>query len=172
MLYLRKLGYPPNSILIKMVYQFIQEQHLPITIIEAWDFFSSPENLAEITPPQMGFQIMNGKPKPMYAGQIIQYTVKLVLGIPLTWVTEITQVNKPHFFVDEQRKGPYKIWHHQHHFVENDQGVLMEDIVTYEVPLGVLGQIANALFISKQLNQIFDYRKQYLEKKFATSTEL
>jgi len=149
-----------------MVYQFKQEQQLPIDIQTAWDFFSSPENLAEITPDHMGFKILNGKPEKMYAGQVILYTVKPLLNIPMRWVTEITHVQAPYFFVDEQRHGPYKMWHHQHQFVENENGVLMKDIVTYEPPLGFLGQIANGLLIKKQLGQIFDYRRSYLEEKF------
>lgn len=149
-----------------MVYQFKQEQQLYIDIDTAWDFFSSPENLAKITPDHMGFEILNGKPGRMYPGQIIQYTVKPILNIPMHWVTEITHVKEPYFFVDEQRHGPYKMWHHQHHFEENEEGVLMKDIVTYEPPLGFIGGIANALFIRKQLEQIFSYRKEYVDKNF------
>lgn len=149
-----------------MVYQFKQEQELPISLQEAWEFFSAPKNLAKITPDKMGFVILGDEPQPMYAGQVIQYTVKPLFNIPMRWVTEITHVNEPYFFVDEQRKGPYTMWHHQHFFEETEQGVLMTDIVTYEPPLGFLGQIANAVLIKSELKQIFDYRREYLEKRF------
>lgn len=149
-----------------MVYQFKQEQQLVSDIETAWSFFSSPANLSKITPDHMGFQILNGEPAKMYPGQIIQYTVKPVFNIPMRWVTEITQVNKPHFFIDSQLHGPYKIWHHQHHFEENEKGVLMTDIVTYEPPLGILGRLANKLMIEKQVEQIFAYRREYIEKNF------
>ena len=149
-----------------MVYQFEQEQQLNVGLEEAWAFFSSPGNLAKITPDTMSFKIIGNEPEPMYAGQIIQYTVKPLFNIPMRWVTEITHVKEPYYFVDEQRKGPYKLWHHQHFFEENEHGVLMRDIVTYEPPFGFIGQIANQLIIKNELNSIFKYRRQYCEQRF------
>ena len=124
------------------VYSLHTEQFIPISLQEAWDFFSSPANLAKITPEKMGFNIISKHHGPkMYPGQIIEYTVKPLLGIPLYWMTEITHVKEGVYFVDEQRFGPYTMWHHQHHFTEVKGGVKMEDIVHYKIPLGFLGGI-------------------------------
>lgn len=148
-------------------YQFIQEQKVPATMEEVWDFISSPKNLKEITPEYMGFDITSKESdKKMYPGMIITYVVKPLLGIKTPWMTEITQVKDMEFFIDEQRVGPYKMWHHQHFIEPTDGGVLMRDIVTYIPPLGFLGAIANSLFIKKKLNEIFEYRTVALEKRF------
>lgn len=150
------------------VYTLERVQRLPISIEEAWDFFSSPLNLRDITPPYMRFQVLSD-PKwvgRMYPGQIITYTVRPVLGIPLFWMTEITHVREGEFFVDEQRVGPYALWHHQHHFKPIEHGVEMTDLVHYRLPLGPLGTLAHALFVRRQLEEIFDYRYQVLEKRF------
>ena len=149
-------------------YNLRAKQQLPITIEEAWDFFSSPQNLKEITPDQMGFHIRSEYNGKMYPGQIIEYTVKPLLGIPMYWMTEITQVKELEFFIDEQRVGPYNMWHHQHFFKEIEGGIEMEDIVHYRLPFGPLGPIAHALFVKRQLNHIFDYRKKVLEERFGT----
>ncbi len=141
-------------------------QELPISMEEAWDFFSSPLNLERITPQYMQFKVLNGPLSRMYAGQVIAYTVKPVLGIPLHWLTEITHVDEGKYFVDEQRFGPYALWHHQHHFEPTDKGVLMTDLVHYKLPLGPLGQLANTLFVRKQLEGIFDFRYRTLETMF------
>ncbi|KAA6439181.1 SRPBCC family protein [Dyadobacter flavalbus] len=144
-------------------------QKLPISLQEAWAFFSNPANLKEITPPHMGFVVTSAHHgEKMYAGQIIRYIVKPVLGIPLKWVTEITHVSENHYFVDEQRFGPYAFWHHQHRFTAIDEGVLMEDILNYKVPLGFIGDIVNAVFVRNEVNQIFQYRKKVLEERFGT----
>ena len=140
------------------MYQLKRIQKLPISVAEAWDFFSSPKNLATITPDELGFQIKSELPEKMYPGMFIQYTVKPLLGIPMTWVTEITQVNEPHFFIDEQRVGPYAIWHHQHFFKEISGGVEMTDIVDYQLPLAPFGNFMHPLIIKGKLKQIFDYR--------------
>ncbi|MGH1336482.1 MAG: SRPBCC family protein, partial [Aureispira sp.] len=137
-------------------YHIHTKQLVPITLKEAWDFFSSPKNLKEITPDYMGFHIRSEYDGKMYPGQIIEYTVKPVLGIPMYWMTEITQVKEQHFFIDEQRVGPYNMWHHQHFFREVEGGVEVEDMVHYRLPLGPLGNIAHALFVKKQLQGIFD----------------
>ncbi len=142
-------------------------QLLPLPLDEAWDFFSSPRNLQAITPSYMKFKIIGDTFKDkMYAGQIIQYNVRPLLGIPLYWMTEITQVKEKEFFVDEQRFGPYAFWHHQHHFKETDNGVEMTDLLHYKVPFYSLGRIANKLFIEKQVNKIFDYRYKKVEEMF------
>ncbi|MCS6819670.1 MAG: SRPBCC family protein [Chitinophagales bacterium] len=150
-------------------YVLTRKQILPISIEEAWSFFSSPENLKDITPPYLNFKILSKSGSDiMYAGQIITYHVRPLLNIPLFWMTEITHVEHGKFFVDEQRFGPYAFWHHQHHFKPVEEGVEMTDIVHYKLPLGILGKIAHFLFVKKQLNEIFDYRFHVLEKKFGT----
>ena len=154
------------------MYQLKTEQKIPATIEAVWDFISSPKNLKEITPDYMGFEITNdiGDGK-MYTGMIISYKVKPVLGIPMTWVTEITHVEDKKFFIDEQRVGPYKMWHHQHHLIEIENGVLMSDIVSYQPPMGILGAMANSMMIKSQLKEIFDYRYQAVVDKFGTYSE-
>lgn len=142
------------------------EQWLPISLDEAWDFFSSPKNLNEITPEDMVFEIKSDVPEKMYQGMFIMYSIKPLLNIPMKWVTEITHVDDKKYFVDEQRIGPYNIWHHEHHFVEKDGGVLMTDILHYDVGKSFLGVIASKLFVDKKVNEIFKYRFQILEKKF------
>lgn len=142
------------------------EQELPISLEEAWGFFSSPANLNLITPPKMDFKILSEVPENMYAGMFIRYTVKPMMNIPMHWVTEITHVDHLHFFVDEQRIGPYKIWHHEHHFQKTEKGVLMTDLLNYEAPYGPLGNLLNRIWIRKQVQQIFDYRFQKLQELF------
>lgn len=142
-------------------------QRLPISIEEAWAFFSSPKNLKEISPAYMNIKILsNSNTEKMFAGQVITYNVHPVFGIPLYWMTEITQVRENDYFVDEQRIGPYSLWHHQHHFKKIEGGIEMTDCVHYKLPLGILGDIAHALFVKRQLNGIFDFRYQFLEKRF------
>ncbi len=148
------------------VYKLERKQSLPISIEEAWTFFSDPNNLAKITPESMGFTIIHGADSEMYAGQIIEYRVKPVLGIPLTWVTEIKHVQHQKKFVDEQRFGPYALWHHKHFFVETATGIEMTDIVHYKLPLGFLGRIAHWVFVKRQLKDIFDHRYKILETYF------
>jgi ligand-binding SRPBCC domain-containing protein len=148
-------------------YQFRKTQVVNASLDEVWDFISSPGNLKEITPDYMGFDITSeGLPEKMYEGMIISYMVSPLLGIKTTWVTEITKIKDKHYFVDEQRVGPYKIWHHQHIIESYIEGVLMTDIVSYSPPLGFLGRLANSLFISKKLNEVFDYRVKAVDKKF------
>lgn len=148
-------------------FQLKKTQLLNSDIDTIWDFASSPKNLKEITPDYMLFNITSeGLPEKMYPGMIITYEVSPLLNIKMKWVTEITQVVEKKFFIDEQRIGPYSLWHHQHFFEENDEGVLMTDIVTYKPPFGLLGDIANSLFIEKQLEEIFQYRWDAMDKKF------
>ncbi|HNP94525.1 MAG TPA: SRPBCC family protein [Cyclobacteriaceae bacterium] len=149
------------------IYNLKRTQFLPISIKEAWDFFSSPANLSKITPKHMGFKIlyMSGGPK-MYPGQVIRYIVNGLPGIPMNWMTEITHVQEPYYFVDEQRFGPYALWHHQHHFKEVDGGVEMTDEVNYAIPLGLIGRLANWLLVAREVNRIFDHRYEVLESYF------
>jgi ligand-binding SRPBCC domain-containing protein len=150
------------------VYSIKTVQHLPWSMEETWDFFSSPKNLSKITPQKLGFEIVSKHHgEKMYPGQIIEYKVNPVLGIPLYWMTEITHVEEGKFFVDEQRFGPYSMWHHQHHFKKVEGGVEMTDIVHYKLPLGFLGDIAQVLFVKKQLKEIFDYRFKAVEEMFS-----
>jgi ligand-binding SRPBCC domain-containing protein len=146
--------------------QLRRQQLLPVTLQQAWQFFATPANLNAITPPDMDFKVLGQLPETMYQGQFIMYTIKPVLNIPFKWVTEITHINEPFYFVDEQRTGPYHIWHHEHHFKAVDNGVLMTDILHYDIGKWVLGSIAGALFVHKKVEQIFDYRYRALEKHF------
>ena len=149
--------------------QIIREQLVKTNINELWRFMSSPKNLQKITPQYMGFNITSkNDDEIIYPGMIISYKVTPIMNIPLTWVTEITHVKEKEIFVDEQRIGPYKIWHHEHIFKIQDNGVLMKDIITYIPPLGILGKLANHLLINKRVNHIFDYRNKMIEKIFNT----
>ncbi len=153
------------------LYQFKKEQKVNSSVEELWDFISAPANLKEITPDYMGFDITSQDiPDKMYAGMIISYKVSPLFGIKTTWVTEITQVRDQKYFVDEQRVGPYTIWHHQHILEPIPNGVLMKDIVSYKPPFGFLGAIANSLMIKDKLNEIFDYRTIAVEKRFGRFT--
>ena len=148
-------------------YQLHTEQRLNVSLEEIWDFISSPKNLKTITPDYMGFDITTPDlPEKMYPGMIISYKVSPLLGIKTTWVTEITHVDELRFFVDEQRIGPYALWHHQHHVKPVPGGVLMSDIVSYQPPLGFLGKIANTLIIRKKLEEIFDFRAKAFNEVF------
>lgn len=148
------------------IYRLHKKQNLPITINKAWDFLSDPKNLKTITPEYMGFHILSGADRPMFAGQIIQYIVTPVLGIKTKWVTEITHIVDKHYFVDEQRFGPYSLWHHKHFIKEIDGGVEMEDIIDYKVPFGLLGQLVHPILVKPKLEEIFNYRTEKLEELF------
>ncbi len=152
------------------IYTLHKKQNLPISIEQAWDFLSNPKNLKTITPDYMGFHIVSGADKPMYSGQIIQYIVTPVLRIKTTWVTEITHVRDKHYFVDEQRFGPYALWHHKHFIKEIEGGVEMEDIIDYKVPFGFLGQLAHPILVKPKLEEIFNYRTKKLEELFGIYT--
>ena len=150
-----------------MYYQLHKEQKLNAKISDVWNFAVSPKNLQRITPDKMGFEITSeNSEEKIYPGMIITYKVSPILNIKMNWVTEITQVKENNFFIDEQRLGPYKMWHHQHIFIDNDDHVLMKDIVTYIPPFGLLGDMANKLFIKRQLNEIFNYRFVEMNKIF------
>ncbi len=148
------------------IYTLDLTQRMPISIEAAWDFFSTPANLPKITPLDLGFTVTSQLPEEMYAGLILIYRVKPILGIPMKWVTELTHVRKPHYFADEQRFGPYKFWHHQHFFREVEGGVEMRDLVHYALPGGPLGQVVHAAKVKGQLQEIFGFRRKKLVEMF------
>ncbi|HMU83357.1 MAG TPA: SRPBCC family protein [Leptospiraceae bacterium] len=150
-----------------MAIHILRETELiPISQAEAWDFFSRPENLKTITPPGIGFDIQGNPPEKIYPGLMITYIVKPLFGIPLTWVTEISHVREGEYFVDEQRIGPYKIWHHEHHFAAKGASTEVTDIVTYALPFGILGKIAHAIIVKPRLRAIFDFRREKIRSLF------
>jgi len=148
------------------MYQLKTKQFVKTDMATCWDFFSDPKNLSKITPQSMGFIVRTELPDKMYEGLMIEYTVSPMLGIPMNWITEIKTVKNHSFFVDEQRKGPYRIWHHEHHFKEVEGGVEMTDIVSYELPLGFLGRIMHPILVKNKLKEIFDYRRQKVDELF------
>ena len=149
------------------LFQFKQSMIVNATLDDVWDFISSPKNLKKITPEYMAFEVTSKDlPEKIYPGMFISYIVKPILGIKTPWVTEITQVKELEYFVDEQRVGPYAIWHHEHFIKPGEKGVLMHDIVSYKPPLGLIGDIFNHLIINRKLEEIFRYRKQAIEKIF------
>ena len=149
-----------------MVNKLFYSQKLPISLDEAWDFLSSPNNLKLITPESMNFKIIDWDKKKAYPGQIIQYTVSPVLGIKIKWVTEITQVIRNSYFIDEQRFGPYSFWHHKHFIKEIDNGILMDDVIHYKIPFGLIGKIFNKIYVQNKLDKIFKYRENKLNEIF------
>lgn len=150
------------------IYRLHKKLNLPISVNEAWEFLSNPKNLKTITPDYMGFNILSGADRPMFAGQIIQYIVTPVLGIKTKWVTEITHVTDKQYFVDEQRFGPYALWHHKHFIKAIEGGVEMEDIIDYKLPFGILGQMVHPILVKPKLDEIFNHRTQKLEELFGT----
>jgi len=149
-------------------YTLFCEQKLPINLEQAWDFFSSPLNLSKITPPNMNFTVTSDYTESikMYEGMIITYKVSPLLGIKMDWMTEITTVKDGEYFIDEQRFGPFKFWHHEHHFEKIDGGTLMKDRLSYRMPFGFIGQIANSIVVEKQVKGIFDHRENTIKKIF------
>lgn len=148
------------------LHQLHAKQILPISQEEAWEFLSNPNNLKVITPEAMGFKVLSGADRKMYAGQIIQYKVTPLPGFTTRWVTEITHVEQGRYFVDEQRFGPYTLWHHKHFINPIEGGVEMEDIIDYKAPFGLLGYLGNSILIKKQLTQVFNYREAKLAELF------
>ncbi|WP_028122629.1 SRPBCC family protein [Epilithonimonas tenax] len=155
-----------------MVHRLYREQQINCDIETTWKFFSAASNLAIITPPEMNFTVLTKlKNDEIYEGMIIDYTVSPLLNIPMKWQTEITQVDFQKSFTDFQKKGPYKLWNHFHEFVLNEDGVLIKDTVTYELPFGFLGELAHSLFVKKKLEGIFKFRNQVLEVMFNSNRE-
>ena len=150
------------------MYRLEYKQVLPVSLHKAWDFFSSPKNLNEITPPSLQFEILSPEHsiQKMYEGQVIMYNIQPFPLIKLKWVTEITCVRDGQLFIDEQRFGPYKFWHHEHHFKEVSDGVEMTDVLHYELPLGPIGKLVHGISIRKRVEEIFAYRKEKIEKLF------
>jgi ligand-binding SRPBCC domain-containing protein len=150
------------------VYHFYQKQFIKTDIDRVWDFFSSPHNLNAITPAFMNFEILevSGGSEKMFNGQLIKYKVSPFPFFRVQWITEITDVRPKNFFADDQKKGPFSLWHHEHEFIEKDGGVEMEDHVIYAVPFWFVGRIANTLIVQKQVRQIFEYRKSQVEMLF------
>ncbi|MBC7962011.1 MAG: SRPBCC family protein [Steroidobacteraceae bacterium] len=142
-----------------------RQQIIPITLTEAWSFFGRPENLADITPPSLGFRVTSSPQGAMYSGMILTYSVRPLLGLTRPWVTEITHCREPYFFVDEQRLGPYRFWHHQHHFREVAGGVEVRDLVHYILPFGFLGRVASGT-VRRRLAAIFDFRRETVQQRF------
>lgn len=142
------------------------KQQLPIDQATAWAFFSNPWNLSKITPPKMKFRVTNSPTEQIYAGMMISYSVTPLLGIPTTWISEITHVRQGEYFVDEQRAGPFKLWHHEHHFRSIPNGIEIEDTVSYMMPFGPIGEVVRALRVRGELEQIFTHRTQVLEQLF------
>lgn len=143
-----------------------QEQFLPITLEQAWDFFATPKNLNEVTPDDLVFEIISKVPDKMYEGLMISYRIQPLLNISINWCTEITYIKEQEYFVDEQRKGPYHIWHHEHHFKAVEGGTLMTDILHYDIGKSIFGWIAGKIFVDKQVEKIFLFRYATLEKYF------
>jgi len=140
-------------------------QTIPVSIDTAWAFFSSPKNLARITPPEMMFSITNGVVEQgIHPGMIIAYILYPFMMIPVRWETEIVSVSKPFYFEDIQKSGPYDYWHHQHHFREIKDGVEMTDILDYSLPMEFFGELVNTLIVSRRLDEVFNYRKQKIEE--------
>ncbi|MBT8236822.1 MAG: SRPBCC family protein [Bacteroidia bacterium] len=148
------------------LFQLHTKQGLPITKTEAWDFLSDPANLSAITPDTMGFEILAGASMPMFKGQIIHYKVSPFPGIKTRWVTEITHLKPMEYFVDEQRFGPYALWHHKHFLKSHENGVIMEDLIDYKLPLGLLGQALHGMLVKKQLQKVFQFRYEKLKSLF------
>lgn len=153
-------------------YQLEFLQRMPISLEEAWQFFSSPLNLAKITPKEMAFEVTSSleHASSMYPGMIITYKVSPLLGIKLDWVTEITHVVDRKYFVDEQRFGPYQFWHHEHHFKEIPGGVEMRDLLSYGLPFGIIGMGVNQIMVAGKVQEIFEFREKKIEALFGSYT--
>ena len=149
-----------------MIHYLQREQIIPGSLKNIWEFFCDPLNLNTITPPDMNFEIVAGGDIKMYAGQMIEYRVEFIRGIRSLWLTEITHVREDQFFVDEQRVGPYRFWHHEHLFEKVPGGVKMTDKVTYVLPFGFLGDITHAVWVQGRLNTIFDFRVKKITELF------
>jgi ligand-binding SRPBCC domain-containing protein len=143
-----------------------QIQFLPISLDQAWDFFATPKNLNKVTPDDMVFEITSELPDKMYEGLIITYRIRPMLNITVNWTTEITHIKEKEFFVDEQRQGPYNIWHHEHHFKEVEGGVIMTDLLHYDIGKSIFGWIAGKLFVHNKVKDIFAFRYKKLEGHF------
>ena len=150
------------------IYTLHKTQKLPISLDEAWNFLCNPANLSKLTPQEMNMNIISGADRPMYAGQVLQYSVTPLPGFKTKWVSEITQYEEKKYFVDLQLFGPYAFWHHKHFVHEIDGGVEMEDIIDYKVPFGILGRMVHPILVKPKLESIFNFRREQLELLFGT----
>lgn len=148
------------------IHTFQQNQTLPISLGEAWEFFANPQNLATLTPEWMHLTFVDPVPEKMYEGMIMTQRIKPLWGIPLTWVTEITHIEERAYFIDEQRIGPYKFWHHEHRLREVSDGVELRDILHYALPFGLIGNMAHHLVVKKEIAAVFAYRYDTLQTMF------
>lgn len=148
------------------MYQLKRKQIIKANLETCWAFFSSPYNLKKITPTYMGFEVLTDIPEKIHEGLMIEYRVKPLLGIPTKWVSKISKVEEKKFFIDEQRSGPYKKWHHEHHFRQVDEGTEIIDIITYQMPFGLLGKIVHPFIVKKKLESIFNYRNEAIKDIF------
>ncbi len=148
------------------IYTFSQKQKVPISLDEAWKFLTNSDNLSIMTPSYMNFKKISKDNRPLYSGQIIQYSVTPILGIPVKWVSEITQLKENDYFVDIQLFGPYAMWHHKHFIREIDGGVEMEDLIDYKIPLGLIGQMVHPFVVKPKLQEAFAFRKAKLIEIF------
>lgn len=148
------------------MYQLKRTQFIHADLQTCWDYFSSPVNLRVITPNYVDFKVHTTVPETLYEGLIIRYTIRPILGVPLNWISEIKTIREGNYFIDEQRRGPYGMWHHEHHFKEVEGGVEMTDLIAYCMPFGFIGRFFHWLFIRKQLESIFDYRFRKVEELF------
>lgn len=149
------------------IYTLTSEQILPISLEKAWEFFTHPNNLDRITPKEMQFEITNNPPDKTYPGQIITYKIGILPMVKSNWITEITHFEDQKFFVDEQRFGPYAMWHHEHHFEATEDGrVKMTDIVNFKLPLGVFGDLLAGFYVKNKVKFIFESRFKILEEIF------
>lgn len=152
-----------------MIFQTLtREQKLPVPRETAWEFFSSPRNLDEITPPDIGFKIIGDVAPKMHEGQVITYRIRILPFIRVKWITRILEVKEGVHFVDNQEKGPYKFWHHLHTFEDIPGGVLMRDIIHYGIGFGPFGKIAHFFFVRRKLESIFDYRRVMITRRFGS----
>ena len=149
------------------IYTLTSEQVMPLSLEKAWEFFTLPTNLDKITPKEMEFRITNNPPNKTYKGQIITYKIGALPFIKSNWITEITHLEEQKFFVDEQRFGPYAMWHHEHHFkAVSDNEVLMTDIVNFKLPFGIFGDLIAGNYVRNKVKFIFESRYKILEKTF------
>lgn len=149
------------------IYRLSRAQVVPADLESVWEFFATPKNLNRLTPPEMHFAILSGANEPMYAGQLIEYRIRLMPGLIVHWLTEIIHIEPKRRFIDEQRFGPYKLWYHEHRFEPTPEGTRIEDHVTYALPFGPVGELAHALWVRRQLEHIFDFRRRAVEAIFA-----
>lgn len=149
------------------MYRLRNTQKLPISLDEAWEFLSNPNQLENITTDELSFQKLHNTPDKMYEGMLMQLRLKPFLKIQLDWLTEITHIKEKEYFIDEQRLGPFRFWHHEHRVLPIEGGVEIQDTVHYVMPFSILGRFVHWLFLRKQLENIFNFREEAIEKVFS-----